>query len=101
MPKELWMDIHYTVQKAEAKIIPRKNKCKKSKWLSEEILQKAKEIKAKGKGGKERYTQLNAKFQRLARRGKKTFLNEQCKEVKENDRMGKTGGLLNTIVDTQ
>ena len=91
--------LHY--KKAEAKIIPRKNKCNKSKWLSEEILQKTKEIKAKGKGEKERYTQLNVKFQRLARRDKKTFLNEQCKEVKENDKMGKTGCLLNKIVDTQ
>ena len=95
------MHSHYTVHKAEAKITPKDNKCKKSKGLSEEILQIAKEIKAKSKGERKRYAQQNAKFQRIARRGKKTFLNEQSKEVEENNRMGKTGGLLNKIVDTQ
>ena len=73
------------------KTIPKKKKCKKAKWLSEEALQIAEKRKeAKGKGEKERYTHLNAEFQRLARRGKKAFLSNQCKETEENNRMGKT-----------
>ena len=77
------------------KIIPKKKKCKKAKWLSEEALQIAEETReAKGKGERERYTQLNAEFQRIARRDKKAFFNEQCQEVEENNRMGKTRDLL-------
>ena len=73
------------------KTIPEKKKCKKEKWLSEEALQIAeKRREAKGKGEKERYTHLNAEFQRIARRDKKAFLHEQCKEIEENNRMGKT-----------
>ena len=72
------------------KIIPKKQKCKKAKWLSEEALQIAKKRReAKGKGEKERYTHLNAEFQRIARRDKKTFLSDQCKEIEENNTMGK------------
>ena len=72
------------------KTIPKKKKCKKAKWLSEEALQIEKRREAKGKGEKERYTHLNAKFQKLARRDKKVFLSDQCKEIEENNRMGKT-----------
>ena len=84
------------------KTIPKKNKCKKAKWLSEEALQIAeKRREAKGKGVKERYTHLNAEFQRLARRDKKAFLSEQCKETEENSTMGKTRGLFKKIRDTK
>ena len=84
------------------KTIPKKNKCKKAKWLSEEALQIAKERReAKGKGERERYTQLNAEFQRIARRDKKAFLSEQCEEREENDRMGKTRNLFKKIGDTR
>ena len=80
MPEELWMEAHDTVQGAVIKTIPKKNKCKKAKWLSEEALQIAvKRRKAKSKGEKERYTHLNAEFQRIARRDKKDFLSDQCK----------------------
>ena len=90
MPEELWTEIHDTVQKAVIKTIPKKKKCKKAKRLSEEALQIAeKRREAKGKGEKERYTHLNVEFQRIARRGKKTFLSEQRKEIEENNRMGK------------
>ena len=76
------------------KTIPKKKKCKKAKWLSEGALQIAeKRREAKGKGERERYTQLNPTFQRIARRNKKAFLNEQCKEIEENNRMGKTRNL--------
>ena len=80
MPKELWTKIHHTVQEAGIKIIPKKKKCKKAKWLSEEALQIAEKREAKGKGEKERYTHLNAEFQIIARRDKKAFLSYQCKE---------------------
>ena len=81
------------------KTIPKKKKCKKAKWLSEELLQIAEEIRdVKGKGERERYIQLNAKFQRIARRDK-AFLNEQCKEIEENNRMGKTRDLLKKTGD--
>ena len=84
------------------KTIPKKKKCKKAKWLSEEVLQIAeKRRKVKGKGEKERYTHLNAEFQRIARRDKKAFLSNQCKEVEENNRMGKTRGLFKKIRDTK
>ena len=80
------------------KTIPKKKKCRKAKWLSEETFQIAvKRREAKGKGGKERYTHLNAKFQRLARRDKKVFLSDQCKEIEENNRMGKTRDLFKKI----
>ena len=84
------------------KIIPKKKKCKKAKWLSEEALQIAVKRKdAKGKGQKERYTRLNAEFQRRARRDKKAFLSDQCKEIEENNRMGKTRDLFKEIRDTK
>ena len=82
--------------------IPKKNKCKKAKWLSEEVLQiavKRKEVKSKG--DKERYTYLNAEFQGIARRDKKAFLNDKCKEIEENNRMKKTRDLLKKIRDTK
>ena len=82
------------------KTIPKKKKCKKAKWLSEEALQIAEERReAKSKGERERYTQLNAEFQRKARRDKKPFLNEHCKEIEETNRMGKTEDLLKKIGD--
>ena len=85
--EELWTEARDIVQEAEIKTIPKKKKCKKAKWLSEEALQIAvKRREAKNKGEKERYTHLNAEFQRLARRDKKAFLSDQCKEVEENNR---------------
>ena len=90
MPDELWTEVRDTVQETGIKTIPKKKKCKKAKWLSEEALQIAvRRRKVKGKGEKERYTQLNAEFQRTARRDKKAFLSDQCKEIEENNRMGK------------
>ena len=84
------------------KTIPKKKKCKKAKWLSEEALQIAeKRREAKGKGEKEIYTHLNSKFQRIARRDKKAFLSDQCKELEENNRMGKTRDLFKNIRDTK
>ena len=81
MPEELWMEVHDIVQEAVIKTIPKKKKCKKAKWLSEEVLQIAmKRRDAKGKGEKERYTHLNAEFQRIARRDKKAFLNDQMQK---------------------
>ena len=82
MAEELWSEVHDIVQETVIKIIPKKKKCKKTKWLSEEALQIAEKRKeAKGKGEKERYTRLNAEFQRIARRDKKAFLSHQCKEI--------------------
>ena len=102
MPEELWTEVCNIVQEAVTKTIPKKKKCKKAKWLSEEALQRAeKRREAKGKREKERYTHLNAEFQRLARRDKKAFLSEQCKEIEENNRMGKTRALLKKIRDTK
>ena len=92
MPEELWTEIQNIVQKAVTKTTPKKKKCKKAKWLSEEALQTAEKREVKGKEERERYIQLNAEFQRIARRGNKAFLNEQCKEIEENSRMGKTRG---------
>ena len=84
--EELWTEVHDNVQEAVTKMIPKKKKCKKAKWLSEEALQIAEERKeVKGKGEKERYTHMNAEFQRIARRDKKAFLSDQCKEIKENN----------------
>ena len=85
MPEELWMEVCDIVQEAVIKTIHRKKKCKKAKWLSEEALQMAvKRKEAKGKGEKERYTHLNAEFRRIARRDKKAFLSDQCKETEGN-----------------
>ena len=93
MPEELWAEVCDIVQEADIKTIPKKKKCKKAKCLSEEALQIAeKRREAKGKGEKERFTNLNAEFQRIARRDKKVFLSDQCKEIEENNRMGKTRG---------
>ena len=89
VPEELWMEVQDIVHEAVIKTIPKKKKCKKAKWLSKEVLQIAeKRREAKDKGEKERYTHLNAEFQRIARRDKKAFLSDQCKEIEENDRMG-------------
>ena len=102
VPDELWMEVHDIEQETGIKTIPKKKKCKKAKWLSEEGLQIAvKRREAKSKGEKERYTHLNAEFQRLARRDKKTFLSDQCKEIEENNRMGKTRDLFKKIRDTK
>ena len=83
------------------KTIPKKKKCKKAKWLSEEALQIAEKREVKGKGEKESYTHLNSEFQRIARRDKKTFLSDQCKEIEENNRMGKTKDLFKKTRDTR
>ena len=88
VPDELWTEVCDIVQEVVIKTIPKKKKCNKAKWLSEEALQIAeKRREVKGKGEKERYTYLNAEFQRIARRGKKTFLSDQSKEIEENNRM--------------
>ena len=95
VPEELWREIHNIVQESVTKNIQKKRKCKKAKWLSEEVLQIDEERRdLKSKGESKRYIQLNAEFQRIARRGKKDFLNEQCKEVEKNNRMGKTRDLF-------
>ena len=102
VPDELWMEVHDIVQKAGIKTVPKKKKCKKAKWLSEEALQIVlKRREAKSKGEKERYTQLNTEFQRIARRDKKAFLSDQCKEIEENNRMGKTRDLFKKIRATK
>ena len=89
MPDELWMEVRDIVQETGIKMIPKKKTCKKAKWLSEEALQIAVErSEVKSKGEKERYTHLNAEFQRIARRDKKAFLSDQCKEIEGNNRMG-------------
>ena len=99
---ELWMEVHDIIEETRNKIIPKKKKCKKAKWLSEEALQIAmKRREAKSKGEKERYTLLNAERQRIARRDKKAFLSDQCKEIEENNRMGKTRDLFKKIRDTK
>ena len=102
LPEELGTEVHDTAQQAVIKTIPKKKKCKKAKWLSEEALQRAKKRReVKGKGKKERYTHVNAEFQRIVRRDMKTFLSEQCKEIEENNRMEKTRDLFKKIRDTQ
>ena len=102
VPEELWMEVRDIVQEAVIKTIPKKKKCKKAKWLSEEALQIAvKRREAKSKGEKERYKHLNAEFQRIARREKKAFLSNQCKEIEENNRMGKTRDVFKRIRDTK
>ena len=102
VPKELWTEVHDLVQEARIKTIPKEKKCKKAKWFSEEALQIAvKRKEAKGKGEKERCTHLNVEFQRIARRDKKAFLRDQCKEIEESNRMGKTRDLFKKIRDTK
>ena len=102
MPEELWAEVYNIVQEAVIKIILKKKKCKKAKWLSEEALQIAeKRREVKGKGEKKRYSHLNTEFQRTARRDKKAFLSDQCKEMEENSRMGKTRDLFEKIKDTK
>ena len=102
VPEELWREVRDIVQEAVIKTIPKKKKYKKAKWLSEEALQIAeKRREAKGKGEKEKYTHLNADFQRIARRDKKAFLRDQCKETEENNRIGKTRDLFKKIRDTK
>ena len=102
VPEELWTEVHDIVQEAMIKTISKKKKCKKAKWLSKEALQiTEKRQDRKGKGEKERYTHLNAEFQRIARRDKKAFLSDQCKEIEENNRMGKSRDILKKIRDTK
>ena len=100
VPDELWMEVRDIVQETGVKIIPKKKKCKKAKWLSKEPLQIAVKREAKSKGEKERYAHLNAEFQRIARRDKKAFLSDQCKEIEENNRVGNTTDLFKKIRDT-
>ena len=102
VPDELWYEICDIVQETGIKTIPMENKCKKSKWLSGEALQiavKTREVNSKGE--KKRYKHLNAEFQRIARRDKKPFFSDQCKEIKEKNRMGKTRDLFKKIRDTK
>ena len=102
MPEELWKEVRDIVQEAVMKTIPKKKKCKKAKQLSEEALQIAeKRREPKCKGDKEKCTHLNAEFQRIARRDKKAFLSDQCKEIEENNRMGKTRDHFKEIRDTK
>ena len=117
VPEELWMEVPDIVQEAVIKTIPKKKKwlllvaqsgpqdhspSRKAKWLSEEALQTVlKRREAKGKGERERYNYKNAEFQRIARREKKAFLSDQCKEIEENNRMGKTGDLFQKIRETK
>ena len=102
VPEELWKVVHTTVQEVVTKTILKKKKCKKAKWLSEEALQIAvKRREAKSKGEKERHKHLNAEFQRIARRDKKAFLSDQCKEIEENNRKGKTRDLFKKTRDTK
>ena len=102
MPEELWKEVHDIIQEAVIKTIPKKKKCKKAKWLSEEALKIAeKRREAKDKEEEERYAHLNAEFQRIARRDKKAFLSDQCKEIEENNRMGKTRDLFKKTRDTK
>ena len=102
MPDELWTEVRDIVQETGIKTIPMEKKCKQAKWLSGEALQIAvKRREAKNKGEKERYNHLNAEFQRIARRDKKAFFSDQCKEIEEKNRMGKTRDLFKKIRDTK
>ena len=102
VPDGLWMEARNIVQEAGIKTISKKKKCKKIKWVSEEILQRAeKRRQIKGKGEKQKYTHLNAGFQRIARRHKKVFLSDQCNELEENNRMGKTRDIFKKSRDTK
>ena len=99
---ELWTEVCDIVQETGIKTIPMEKKCKKAKWLSGEALQIAvKRTEAKSKREKERQKHLNAEFQRIARRDKKAFFSDQCKEIEENNRMGKTRDLFKKIIDTK
>ena len=101
VPEKLWMEVHNTVKETMIKIISKKKKCKNARWLSEEALQTDEEKReAKGKGEKERYTHLSTEFQRIARRDKKAF-SDECKQIEENNRMGKTRDLFKKIRDTK
>ena len=97
VPEELWTEVRDILEEAVIETIPKKKKCKKAKWLSEEALQ----IVVKGKGEKEKYTHLNAEFQRIARRDKKAFLSDQCKEIDENNTKGKTRDFFKNIRDAK
>ena len=102
VPDELWIEVHDIVQETGIKTIPKKKKCKNTKRLSEEALQIAmRRREVKSKGEKERCSHLNAEFQRIARRDEKAFLNDQCKEIEENNRMGKTRDLFKKIRNTK
>ena len=103
VPIELWIEVCNIVQEVVIKTIPKKKKCKKAKWLSEEAYLQITEEKrdAKSKAEKETYTHLNAEFHRIARRDKKAFLSDQCKEIEENNRMGKSRDLFKKIIDTK
>ena len=102
VPEELWMEVYDIVQEAVINIISKKKKCKEEKWLSGKALQiSVKRREVKNKGGKERYTHLNAEFQRIARRDKKAFLSDWCKEIEENNRMGKTRDFFKKIRDNK
>ena len=102
MPDELWTEVHDIVQETGLKIIPKKKKCKKAKWLYKEALQIAmKRKQVQSKGEKERYKHLNAEFQRIARTDKKSFLSDQYKKIEENNKMGKTRDLFKKIRDTK
>ena len=102
VPEKLWLEVCDIVQEPVIKTIPKKKKCKKAKWLSEEALQIAeKRGETNGKGEKERYTHFNAEFQRTARKHKKAFQSNQCKEIKENNKMGKTRDLFKKIRDSK
>ena len=102
VPDELWTEVCDIVQETGSKTIPKKKKCKKAKWLSEEALQIAvKRREEKSKGEKKKYKHLNAEFKKLARRDKKAFLSDQCQEIEENNKMGKTRDLFKKIRDTK
>ena len=102
MPEELWTEVPDSIQETGIKTTPKEKKCKIAKWLSEEALQIAVNTrKVKGKGKKQRYTHLDAEFQRIARRDKKAFLSDQCKEIEENSRMGNIGDVFKKIRDTK
>ena len=101
MSDELWTELCETVHETVIKTIPKKEKCKKAKWLSEGALKIAEKREVKSKGEKERYKHLNAEFQRIARRDKKAFLSDHCKEIEKNNRMGKTRDLFKKIRDTK
>ena len=101
-PEELWMEVLNIVQETGSKTIHKKKKCKKAKWLPEQAFQIAvKRRDMKNKREKERYTHVNAEFPRITRRDKKTFLSDQCKEIEENNRMGRTRDLFKKMTDTK
>ena len=101
MPDELWTEVRDIVQETGIKTIPMEKKCKKAKWLSGEALQIAVKREVKSRGEKERYKHLDAEFQRIIRRDKKAFFSDQCKEIEENNRMGKTRDVFKKIKDTK